>query len=762
MEDETRKNPRGNNRVVFASIYLFVTKSAFTSVNDKWYDIKPAICSLIQGVCNVKLLDIILTNRHLVIFTNLGLFMSEDMLFQPGKDLQDEIYRILLWHTEECFAQKIDVMGLSGSIVNCFFEAKGNHSLLNSNIHLRVHTCYIVVMASGTAEYLSITADVPHGNIKVAITVWKCDKDFNIIGMKAFQQFYFPDLEFFPTGLFVYPTMYYLYAYGSQVWYSMDGGNSFNLLIKLKVGHVIKAFACPRFNAVIFITNNNIIYYTRPGMARYALFDNWEKEKLAFSCDHYGALMKISVDISGVTGLKVQFIDHQSLIAADDAGFLRPLALQYLTSVKVIVFEHASWIEDPQGVQPMFSPTHVGKLLKLRFAQAFYDHLGFLFVVVWMYRHSNSRNRQLTHLCYELPKEVVEIETVVTFRRHLNKYMEYGFIADDFEKTVVIPGLSSFLIVRINSSNLVIAHATMPELVSDYLLIEEKKWFIYDFSSKSGVWAIVENECTTQIEDLDNIQLNSEMFLDINDTVKLRFKSSSFKGGNAQRFKVSIGNPHLLRIETENYWDDSGIASLNLVIYSNFNVREEIQFRTKVISDAIGKSLPSRPQTNLSVVSCPAGKMILYKEPISISRDEWLYGNPKDDETDSPLLKTLPVNYRPPSPQGINVPLSENIYNADPSKPRFRDFYKISKETGIYKQCVAKKSREECGCTEEMMLSSFAEFSDCKQRVEYPDEEFNKLLRCFESSSLCESIPGKCFYLKVKLQTVTYLHDDRL
>lgn len=42
--------------------------------------------------------------------------------------------------------------------------------------------------------------------------------------------------------------------------------------------------------------------------------------------------------------------------------------------------------------------------------------------------------------------------------------------------------------------------------------------------------------------------------------------------------------------------------------------------------------------------TCPVGKVILYKEPISISRDEWLYGHPKHDETDSVLLKTLPVS----------------------------------------------------------------------------------------------------------------------
>lgn len=56
------------------------------------------------------------------------------------------------------------------------------------------------------------------------------------------------------------PTIFFF-----QVWYSKDGGNSFKLLLKLKDDNVIKAIACPRTNAVIFITDNNVIYYTRPG-----------------------------------------------------------------------------------------------------------------------------------------------------------------------------------------------------------------------------------------------------------------------------------------------------------------------------------------------------------------------------------------------------------------------------------------------------------------------------------------------------------------
>ncbi|XP_055496092.1 cation channel sperm-associated auxiliary subunit beta-like [Leucoraja erinacea] len=411
-------------------------------------------------------------------------------------------------------------------------------------------------------------------------------------------------------------------------------------------------------------------------------------------------------------------------------------------------FEHVSWIEHIEGVQTLFSSAHVGKLIKLS--------LGGSAEITHVYERSGVQH----FLAAVIAKMLVPYHAEPFHRRVLlNKLLvvkrgsayhlelldaEYGFIGDDFEKTVVIPGLSSFLIVRINSSTLVEAHATMPELISDYLLIEEKKWFIYDFSSQHDVWAIVENECTTQIEDVNNVQLNPEMFLDINDTIKLRLKSSTFKGANSQTFDVSIGNPVLLQIDTENYWDDAGIGYLNIDIYSNFNVRGYT-----TVSISISEASLLCPVISIPIIlfcTCPVGKVILYKEPISISRDEWLYGHPKHDETDSVLLKTLPINYRPPSTHGINVPVTDNIYNADPSKPKFRDYYKISKETGSYKQCAGKKSREECGCTPEMRLSSFAEFSDCRQRVyrvQYPayDLDISLLLRKSEENDQALTSP---------------------
>ncbi|KAF0286935.1 Cation channel sperm-associated protein subunit beta [Amphibalanus amphitrite] len=78
------------------------------------------------------------------------------------------------------------------------------------------------------------------------------------------------------------------------------------------------------------------------------------------------------------------------------------------------------------------------------------------------------------------------------------------------------------------------------------------------------------------------------------------------------------------------------------------------------------------------------------------------------------------VNYRPPSDLGINIPTSENIYNADPSQPLNQNLlieHAISRDTGRFKACAGKSNRSECGCTEEQQYSTGVEHSDCRVYV---------------------------------------------
>jgi len=81
------------------------------------------------------------------------------------------------------------------------------------------------------------------------------------------------------------------------------------------------------------------------------------------------------------------------------------------------------------------------------------------------------------------------------------------------------------------------------------------------------------------------------------------------------------------------------------------------------------------------------------------------------------LIINLPTNYRPPSEFGRAIPTSPNMYNADPSKPRHFDKYKLSQNTGSYKQCAGKPDRAACGCTLSQLYSGFEKDSDCMQVV---------------------------------------------
>jgi len=81
----------------------------------------------------------------------------------------------------------------------------------------------------------------------------------------------------------------------------------------------------------------------------------------------------------------------------------------------------------------------------------------------------------------------------------------------------------------------------------------------------------------------------------------------------------------------------------------------------------------------------------------------------------------LPSNYRPPSHRGKGIPLTVNVYNADPSKPLYMDWYKASRDVAQFKQCAAAAERSQCSCegiAERGGSSHGAEVSDCIKYVQ--------------------------------------------
>lgn len=107
--------------------------------------------------------------------------------------------------------------------------------------------------------------------------------------------------------------------------------------------------------------------------------------------------------------------------------------------------------------------------------------------------------------------------------------------------------------------------------------------------------------------------------------------------------------------------------------------------------------------------------------PDCVKREEILekreVRRPDDEDIGQVFYSELPVNYRPPSPRGSEIPMSKNVYHVDPSKPDYKRIYRISKETGELTQCKEKRNREECACSINDELSEDAYYTDCKRMV---------------------------------------------
>eukprot|EP00062_Callorhinchus_milii_P022272 gi/632979873/ref/XP_007906716.1/ PREDICTED: cation channel sperm-associated protein subunit beta [Callorhinchus milii] len=728
-----------------SDINLIVTKTSFTSNEEKWINIRPTLCALlIEGCTGINVLNLKLTNYHLIIQTTHGFFISQDLrsVNNTGDQLKFEIMHLnlpqinhrllLLSYNEQCLTTETN---FSGDFLSIIEKENALTGKINSCIYIMIpitewHLCLsdlalrdygqtnTIIIAVVWDKQRSTKITLAYQHKRAVVYVYRME---NFLGSnkKIFPEFYF-ELDFLPEGMFVHPSNHVIYVYGSQVWFSKDGGNYFQLILSLRQENVVRSIICLRNHVVIFVTNKGNAFYTSPGLTRYVSLGKLEKKRSVLHCDHLGTLLRITFDPPLNNNLKVETIDLDALLEADDTGFDSILALQFLTDKQAVFHEFTTLKPLAFNVHVRhFSEFHVGKSLKMRagglgeIVAVYEKHNipGFISAaVVNIIEHYNADPFTAKVLSNIL---VVENKVNGTIFLRLEPG-DVGFEASDVEKTVVVPGISSFLIIEVLSPKRVKVKATNKDVLGDRRIFDKGMWILYDFGIKNGRrWRIIENKCTTRIQDINGIEMIPLKHLDHNDTVSITFKAFSSKL-DTWVFQLSVGNPIQVNIRNEQYWIDSGTIVLNIRATSLFYKKGYSTLLVYIPGASLRCFLTSF--TIILVCSCPPGKYIIHRLPISINREYWLNCN-RPPFTTCKALKTLPANYRPPSKYGISIPLSENIYNADPQQPRMRDFYKISKESGHYKQCALKMSREECGCTDEMKLSSYAIYSDCRERV---------------------------------------------
>ncbi|KAK2104621.1 hypothetical protein P7K49_018477 [Saguinus oedipus] len=165
---------------------------------------------------------------------------------------------------------------------------------------------------------------------------------------------------------------------------------------------------------------------------------------------------------------------------------------------------------------------------------------------------------------------------------------DYGFIAKalfentDIEKTVVIPGYSSFLITRILDNKNAVALATMPERAPNNMTFLKSTWFLYNFGQRNGrTWKIYSKPCNYWFQYDDSPTLSIVKYIDLGNSHVLKAKvirnskgsemafnaqvlTESFRKLEIPLLTVFVGNPNLLEVTAEVTFDDTDNYLINI------------------------------------------------------------------------------------------------------------------------------------------------------------------------------------------------------
>uniref|UniRef100_W5N6L5 Cation channel sperm associated auxiliary subunit beta n=1 Tax=Lepisosteus oculatus TaxID=7918 RepID=W5N6L5_LEPOC len=683
--------------------------------------------------------DVKLTNYYLFLLTTKGLFLSQDMTSQGTGSLNFTLLDIssltqmdysstTLWYSHHCLHDKANFQDDYVSLISSGtdVENKASQCLYSRDPFTEWHSCDISNMTSH--RHVSFIYDgQQHTGIVLSYTQQEKGAKVSVFGMRGpvlKKKARFPPvrLNFISHGMLFHPNSHELYLYGSEVWSSADGGSSFSRIITLEGESVVNAVSCIHDQTVVFVTNLGSIYLSKADMGRYVKLNQSQHGVSTLYCDHLGSLIILSLHAQSPNGLNVDNIPTTSLIQHDDQSSEGALALQY-TSDKTVLFHEHLPLSSPSLVTgpSLFSPSHVGKVIRLStggsgvITQVYRRRTAEGFVAVAVAEILEGfKGERLTTEPIQRCRLTVRFANSRDFTYVLTAFSP-GFQDTHIGKTVVIPGSSSYLITGVFDSRAALALPTLPTIVPFNKTYSPGEWLLFNAMNR-GAWKMMEGECRHTLQSLNNLRTNSLVYINLKEELTFSFKvvEKTLSSWIMKLMKFTIGNPSLLKVTTAHSWDRANNHILNITAFSNFFQKGQ----TTVIVSIPEASLlcTSTPFVFTLQNSCPTGLRIRYIPDQVISAHDWLHGDPRDSKGVKRLID-LPVNYRPPSQLGIAIPVSDNIYNADPSRPRPREFYQISKDTGRYKQCAGKPSAAECDCTDELRLSPLVANSDCRKRV---------------------------------------------
>uniref|UniRef100_A0A452THE1 Cation channel sperm associated auxiliary subunit beta n=1 Tax=Ursus maritimus TaxID=29073 RepID=A0A452THE1_URSMA len=724
----------------YNGIYIGLSFSGFWDYNDTvWYNLTDTIYSQVgEEHTELSVVDMVLTNHFLVILTSLGLFVSGDLRYPSysfsradfcGFERVDYV-KGKLWYNEKCFANRehfeVDYVTITfernrtlSESSSCFYTKEPFREWFPCLPHI------LKGMKSFPSTLVTFLVDQEHSagiylfsNQKSTIASVRILKN-NKPGLNPkFPLFVFPSSFSSPVGMVFHPRSHFLYAYGNQVWLSIDGGNTFELLADFHDDIIKNTYHSFYTSDITFVSQSGNVYLTKAGLRRYSKIGSISDNIFTLYYDHMGFIHKLTPDHFEPDVSLTTLGNSRGIFGQPpDMGFETALAPQYI-SLKEIIFYAYVPANEPQGniYTKKFSNMHLGKVIHSRKTGTAYIRKvlqhntpeGFLSSII---------AEVINPFGIEEANESSCLSSSLSINQAGNASYKLTLQSQnpDVEKTVVIPGYSSFLITRVLDAKNALAIATMPERALSNMSFQKDSWFLYNLGHKNGrMWSIYAKPCNYWFQQDHSLSLNVLKYIDLGKSHTLKVKvipnTKGVRTLEIPLLKVIVGNANLLEVKAEGSFDDTdsyvmkisaaskGSTSLALVIWGA---------STECFVTTVVPTLKN---------SCSYLKSMHHIPSKLIPLEDWISGVHKDSQGFN-MIKTLPINYRPPSNMGIAIPLTDNFYHADPSKPIPRNLFPKSKRSGKFKQCANMSTREECNCTNDQKFSHAVAFSDCREKV---------------------------------------------
>ncbi|XP_075387755.1 cation channel sperm-associated auxiliary subunit beta [Tenrec ecaudatus] len=768
----------------YNGIYLGFSFSGFWEYkNTTWYNLTESIYSqLEQDLPGLSIVDMVLTNNFLVLLTSLGLFVSADLRFPTASVLtfsradfcgfeRTDYIRGKLWYNEHCFANRemyeVDYITITFDRNRTLSEA--SVCFYSDEPFIDWFPCIPTSKRtrSVSSEIITFLVDLERKNGVYFLSTKK--KTFVSINSMAnnlpnsrrkFPAFYFPLSFSVPIGIVFHPRSNFIYAYGNQVWLSIDGGNTFDIIADFYDDVIKRTFHSFYTDDITFVSQKGKVYLSKAGIIQYTEIGVINDKIFTLYYDHLGFIHKLTpYAFDADTSFSAMGSSKAIFSKSFDIGFESPLAIQYISLQQVMFYAYVSPNEPAATIHTKeFTRMHFGKVLFPRKPGRAY--------IMRVLKHTNQRgfsSSVIAKISDEFGVETVKESSCLksslliadagndTYNITLNSpCIDSIFKDSDLEKTVVIPGYSSFLIIRIVDNVTALAVATVPERVPLNSTIT--KWLLFNFGVVGGrKWSIYPRKCNywyQQYEYNDQLPSSVERYLDLGKHYSFRIKIipslRALRASEVPLMQLSIGNPTLLDTSITFFFENADSYELNVSMHTKFLVRGTSTLAITLLeasTDCFTTSFLPIIKTSCSYLR------FMYHVPSQPLSEEDLNSGNHMDEFGFNTIKTLPINYRPPSKMGIAIPVTDHFYHVDPSKPIPRNLFQQSKNTGKFKQCAAAATRKECNCTNDQKLSHAVAFSDCKEHVprfKFPVNQYPVSLQIFTRSG---SVPVEIPYL---------------